>query len=88
MGKHSLIRNPVTDGYSFGRIKNLKIPREPQLASVEAEIYLFLGFHKGTGFGLRHIRHEHGNEILNAGFSRIEDYVALILRPGTTLLHS
>lgn len=48
MGKYSLIKNPVTNDDSFGRIINLKITTEPQLASTEADIYLFLGFHRNT----------------------------------------
>ncbi len=72
----------------------MKIPREPQLASVEADIYLFLGFHKGTGFGLRHIQHEHGNEIRTLGYigkegrTLIPEYVTSIVGPGTKLYYT
>lgn len=48
----------------------------------------FLGFHKGAGFGFKHIQAVHGIEIRNAGFTRIEDFVTSIVRPGTKLYHT
>ncbi|MDE2739869.1 MAG: hypothetical protein OXH47_10125 [Paracoccaceae bacterium] len=88
MGKYSLIRNPSTNTTSFGVVRNLIIQNQPQLASVEADIYLFLGFHKSVGFGFKHIQAIHGNEIRNAGFTCIEDFVVSILRPGTKLYYT
>ena len=95
MAKHSLIRNPDTNVYSFGMIKNLIIPREPQLKSVEADIYLFRGIHKNIwGFGLMHIQNEHGSEIRNLGFvdeegrTLLTEFVASIIRPGTKLCYT
>ena len=95
MGKHGLIRNPSTNITSFGKIRNLTIPTEPQLASIEADISLFLGFHKGTkGFGLKHIRDMHEREIRALGFISEKDHtlipecVASIVRPGTKLYYT
>ena len=95
MAKHSLIRNPINNATSFGVVRNLIIPREPQLKSVEADIYLFLGFHKNIwGFGLKHIQHEHGSEIRNLGFideegrTLLTEFVASIVRPGTKLYYT
>ena len=104
MAKYTLIRNPSskTNGYSFGVVKNLNIRTEPHLTSTEADIYLFLGFHKYTKgyrkhtgyFGLKHIRAVHENEIRNRGFvdelncrTLIPEYVASIVRPGTRLYY-
>ncbi|MCY4186092.1 MAG: hypothetical protein OXC82_10265 [Rhodobacteraceae bacterium] len=102
MGKYSLIKNPVTNDDSFGRIINLKITTEPQLASTEADIYLFLGFHRNTKgflkrspyFGFKHIRAVHEKEIRNRGFidksngrTLIPEYVASIVRPGSLLYY-
>lgn len=94
MGKYSLMRNPSTNTTSFGKI-NLTIPTEPQLESTEANIYLFLGFHKGKkGFGLKHIRDMHEREIRalrfinEKGHTLILEYVASIVRPGTKLYYT
>ncbi len=94
MGKYTLIRNPSNNSCSYGKIKNLTIPREPQLASTEADIYLFQGFHNkyNKGFGCKHIRVVHDKEIrkrgfINDGTTLIPEYVASIVRPGTPLYY-
>ena len=100
MGKYTLIRNPSNNSCSYGKIGNLEIPTEPQLRSTEADIYLFLGFHKCTkkgytkGFGFQHIRAKHDEEIRNRGFINesngtilIPEYVASIVRPGSKLFY-
>ncbi len=95
MGKNTLIRNPSNNSCSYGKIGNLTIPREPQLESTEANIYLFPGFHKGKkGFGFKHIRDMHEREIRALGFinekghTLILEYVASIVRPGTKLYYT
>ncbi len=91
MGKYSLIRNPSNHSCSYGKIGNLKIQREPQLRSAEADIYLFLGT---KGFGFKHIRDMHEREIRALGFINEKDhtlileYVASIVRPGTKLYYT
>lgn len=96
MGKYTLIRNPSNNSCSYGKIGNLKIPREPQLRLTEADIYLFLGT---KGFGVEHIRAKHDKEIRNRGFINelngrdlipeyvIASYVASIVRPGALLYY-
>ena len=95
MGKYTLIRNPSNNSCSYGKIGNLKIKNEPQLALTEADIYLFQGFHKRPhGFGFKHIRTKHDKEIRNRGFinesndtTLIPEYVASIVRPGALLYY-
>lgn len=54
----------------------------PKTGLVEAPIKLSVGFqgNNGKGYGLAHIEANHGEQIRNAGFSSVKDFVSYVAR--------